>query len=1371
MKEEVDTQAASLRRMRHAFDLSPAFRVLLAPDGTVLEANQAARELSGAALEEVTQRPFWQTPWWPGLEDSAARLRRCVEAAVAGENVREQYEFRDSTGRFRQVEFSLTGLRNGDGRLETLLAEANTTADNASHEALARSEKMFREAMNASVIGMALVAPDGRWLKVNAALCRLLGYDESELLSGDFHSVTYPDDDARGREQAARLLGGEADHVHFEKRYITKAGKVIWVSISASLVREGNAPAFFISQIQDIQARKSSEHRLVALREELEQRVAERTRDLVVANANLQRERRRMMILSGIAEQSNLASSVEEVLRFAVEALCDMAQWQAGHVWLIEDNDQVLRSTGAWVLSDPERFAPLRRLGEMRHPPGVGMVGRVMATGQPEWSDDIRRSREPVGMAAMLACDIRFVLTLPIPVHGQVVAALQFFSTEIGGAYSDEMHQFIDQVTNLLHIVAEHKYEEKELRHLALVVQHTTSSVVLTDAAGLIRWVNPAFNRLTGYQLDEVIGMSPGKVLQGPETDPGTVDRLREAIRAGREVQVEILNYSKTGQKYWVDVSIGYFRDKAGKIVNVIGIQQDITSRRRAEDALRQKDRELDALVGNLADAVINTDRNGIIRSANAATERMFGYRADELVGRSFFDLVPMPDDAHPIAAHLEAHSDSGAVFGREAEGVCRDGRRVPVEVTASSYRVGDEVFFTGILHDISERRQVIAELTQAKEDAEAANRAKSAFLAAMSHEIRTPLNGVVGMIDLLGYSPLNAGQQEMTQTIRESAFALLGVIDDILDFSKIEAGHLNFESLPVSVEEIVEGVAETLAPIAEKKQTELLMFVDPSIPARVVSDPVRLRQILMNLAGNAIKFSGVEAGRSGRVWLSAELVGMFGGRARIRFDIGDNGIGISPSAQAALFKPFSQAESSTTRRFGGTGLGLSICRRLTSMMNGTLTVDSVEGEGSVFSATLDFELAPPAAETRIPAGLNRLEVLIPGDHTLLKHVAAYLEAAGCRVRQGAAAHARLTATAVDSRAPVAMLLEAAYGSDACQEFRRALDHTPHAGEWPRVEIGLGRRRGPRQTGRSVAIDGPLLRRSALLDAVAAAIGGDLPQATKGPSLVKVVSSDFQMPPFETALAAGRVVLVAEDNAINRAVILRQLQLLGYVAEAVNNGREALQRWQTDKHRVILADFHMPELDGIGLTQAIREAEAGSGGHTVIIAFTANAMKGESERMLAAGMDDFISKPVVLARLAETLSRWLPSEMEPSGEPPDRLDGGGEQVFISTALSDLVGDDPEAVAGFLDAFIDQTRGDIAKLQAAFEAHAAAPVGAMAHKMKSSARTVGAFRLATLCDTLETAGKAADWSSIEALMAALPEQFAAVFAALGNKGKS
>jgi len=715
------------------------------------------------------------------------------------------------------------------------------------------------------------------------------------------------------------------------------------------------------------------------------------------------------------------------------------------------------------------------------------------------------------------------------------------------------------------------------------------------------------------------------------------------------------------------------------------------------------------------------------------------------------------------------------------------------------------------------------ADLEQARLESEQANQAKSAFLAAMSHEIRTPMNGVVGMVDVLQQSSLNPQQMEMSNIIHDSAYALLAVVDDILDFSKIEAGKLQVESVPMNIAEVVEGACDSLDHVALKKAVELTMFADPSLPAQVMGDPGRLRQILINLTNNAIKFSSGQ-GKQARVSVHASQEASSAPesmatteKVMVEFSVSDNGIGIDAETQARLFTPFTQADSSTTRNFGGSGLGLAISRQLVDMMGGKISVQSEAGKGAVFTIHLSFALPPKKEEAdEMPSPVAGLCCLVVGStDTLAGDMTVYLAHDGALVEQAKDLDAARQWIAMRPPGLCVVVIDTVGARSppdiSLLDGLRTAAHAKSGVDIRFLVLGRGKRRkGRLEAADQVFMDAAVMHRKAFIEAVAIAAGrvkaqdmGHLPGVT-----VAAITPLSR----EEARTQGRLILIAEDNEINQKVIQQQLKLLGQTADLASNGREALERWQSSDYSVLLTDLHMPEMDGYELTAAIRAVESGQIGknRTAIIAFTANALKGEAEHCRAVGMNDYLSKPVQLINLKAMLEKWLPIAVESS--PAEAYTHSFDRSRMATASPDsttsqstkpangqvagyadegknnqtqgvllpqhaqaiaaslpvdinvlkkLVGDDEATIREFLHEFRLSAARIAEELRTACATGNSARVAAAAHKLKSSARAVGALESGELCAKMEQFGKTGNTKALTALLPSLEQELANV----------
>ena len=802
--------------------------------------------------------------------------------------------------------------------------------------------------------------------------------------------------------------------------------------------------------------------------------------------------------------------------------------------------------------------------------------------------------------------------------------------------------------------------EQSEARFRATFEQ---AAVGITHIApdGRFIDVNARMCQITGYARDELLALTI-QDLRHPD------DLERDLAWMNKLFAGEVANYTlekrclhKDGHHVWIDLTVSPVRHDGGHPDYLVCVIEDISQRRQIEErALR-----LSQAVEQSFDSIMIADAQGCIEYVNEAFTRISGYARDELLGQNPRILQSGQTPPETYAAMWTALR-AGRPWRGEFHNRRKDGTQYLEAAVISPIRQADGriTHYVAAKEDITERRRFeidresrrqeleeqvrlrTAQLEQARAQADAANQAKSAFLANMSHEIRTPMNGVLGMIELLERSQLTEAQTEMVRSARDSGRALLGIIDDILDLSKIEAGRQHIEAVPMSVIDVAEAVCDALLPEAARQEVRLSVFVDPAIPERVLSDPLRLRQILFNLLGNAIKFSGGRPGRRGQVCL--RVTASPAAPLRLVFVVADNGIGMAEEALARLFAPFTQAEASTTRRFGGTGLGLTICKRLADLLGGEIAVSSRPGEGSTFTLTLPIDSAPDQPARLLP-DLSGVDCLLSESPELdVEGLAAYLQAAGARVHRVAdMACGEQVAKGLDG--PKVGIRYIGKLHPARIETFRAVDNMRY------LFIMQGRRRRARIAMKQiVTLDDAALRRQSLLHAVAVAAARASPQAapTTGAAM-DVAQESPAAPSVAQARERGALILVAEDDPINRRVIARQLDLLGRAAEVAVDGAEALRMWRDGRHALLLTDLHMPGMDGYALAEAIRREEASKragAGRMPILALTADVLRDGDERTRAAGMQECLVKPLQLEQLRMALDRWLPPVGRSAGD-------------------------------------------------------------------------------------------------------------------------
>jgi PAS domain S-box-containing protein len=1031
---------------------------------------------------------------------------------------------------------------------------------------------------------------------------------------------------------------------------------------------------------------------------------------------------RRRAALFSVSRVLGESPSLREAAPQLLQALGESTGWDLGNIWDVDRRLGLLYCAATWQRPGipMTELATISR--QIAFPRCIGLPGQVWARRQSTWIGDLATDglwpRASVAEQAGLRSAFLFPILFP---HGEVAGVIEFFS-RFSASPDDELMAMFTSLGSQIGQFIQRKQAEDELRRsrerFETAVQGTGDGLWDWDVESNEIYFSPRWKALLGYEEGE-ISNSFGEWVE--RIHPEDLDRVLKTLEAYIDdsqlatFELEHRLRHKNGSYRWILARGVALRDASGQPYRLAGSHSDITSRKQIEEALRDSEALYHSLVETLPLNMFRKDLQGRITFGNRLYCSTLRRSLKELLGKTDYDLFP-PELARKYRNDDEIVSSTGQLFQTIEEHVLPSGEKIYVQVLKTPvYDARGQVVGTqGIFWDVTAQTLAAEAQKKAVAAAEAANRAKSEFLANMSHEIRTPMNAIVGMTELVLKTSLNAEQREYLQMARESADSLMKIINDILDFSKIEAGKLELDRVPFDLRDHLGDTLKALAVQAHASGLELACRVAPGVPEVIVADPHRLRQVLVNLIGNAIKFT-----EHGEVVVEVEVRARRAGEMALQFAVSDTGIGIAPDHVDLIFEPFSQVDGSMTRKYSGTGLGLAISRQLVEMLGGHLMVQSTPGQGSRFHFTAWFEVtrerpAPPLD----PAQVHGLSVLIVDDNAtnrrILEEMLLSWEMRPNAVASGEEAIAALW-QAYQAGTPFALILLDAQmpGVDGFSLAAYIRAQRELVGATIMMLSSTGHPASLASL-RELGIAGYLtkpIKQADLGQAILVALGTASDDRGRIPFLVETASHRPATQPRPLR------ILLAEDNVFNQKLAIGLLEKEGHTVVLASNGVEAVAAAEREPLDLVLMDVQMPEMDGFEATRAIRRREAVTGGHVAILAMTAHAMKGDRERCLQAGMDEYISKPVRAQDLFEAIARLTRSA--PSCPAPQVADqpATAEGPNWDEALEHVAGDH-QLLRELVGLFLQECSGWMNQIRAGVTGGNPVEAHFSAHKLKN-----------------------------------------------------
>lgn len=921
-----------------------------------------------------------------------------------------------------------------------------------------------------------------------------------------------------------------------------------------------------------------------------------------------------------------------------------------------------------------------------------------------------------------------------------------------------------------------------------LIVEHLPVMIVGYGTDNNVTLWNRECQRVTGFTAEET-ALSPENVLVlDAEEQTSQTSIARWMIEAEHFQDKDMAVKCRDGSIRiisWTNMSDIFTIPGLSRWV----VGRDITEAKRTQMDLEASEEKHRTILEKMEEGYYEVDLEGSLTFFNKGLVAILGYPEKEMEGLNYREIMDEATIEEAYRVFLDVYNTGKAASAVDWVLIDKDGLTRNVETSISLIRdaSGEPVGFRGVARDVTRRKELL-EAQKKSFEAEAASQAKTDFLARMSHEIRTPLNAIIGMAELALSDELTESQEKIMDIINNEARALMTLVNRILDFSKIEAQKLDLENIPFELAYLLEDISEGIAVEAHKKSLEFILYISPNVPTRLIGDPGRIRQILTNLLGNAVKFTG-----KGEVYLKVEAVKQSSADVVLKFSIKDTGIGISEEKQKIIFEPFTQADGSTTRYYGGTGLGTTVSKKLVELMGGELSVESEEGRGSTFMFTAGLTLQPDEQSvSAVPATstVGKRIMVVDENQTYRRVASSYLQAWGCIVEEAShleEAVSFLRELPKNEERIDLLLVDIQHFDQDGVELAKAIRAVPELAEIQVIVLARVGRLGDGSRWRDAGVQGYLakpIRRDDLLQVIRLALGDT---EVSGPERNRGFYTKHVLPESERARIN---ILLVEDYPTNQLIATEHLTNAGYRVELAQNGLEAVEAFQRRRFDLILMDIQMPIMDGYEATRQIRniefkmqerKGEGSSDGHIPIIALTAHAFKGYRRKCLDAGMDDYLTKPLLRAELLETVEKWslkamkspgdlITSDVEfevdeawrnpvesdimelnrgnPSDEPPISLEGVIEEFMGKKSL----------VQKAINQFIITVEKQIVLLDEAIEAGNSDAVNSEAHSIKGGAANLTAGRLSSAAKALETAGRTGRLEKGRELLKALEDEF-------------